>query len=85
MKTYFIFSTLPKYTEYLVDDFPILPIGTVVSFDLKIRDPKMIFKSKDVKGDFYLVKTKYIFSNSKRSGLCQYLEWSPVTAERSTD
>jgi hypothetical protein len=84
MKTYFIFLDLPVHMEYSVIPMPHLAVGTIIEFDLVLRNPKDPRKIREIKGKYYLKNCKLTYiSNekltSKRSGLVQYMEWEPCS------
>jgi hypothetical protein len=84
MKTYFIFSVLPKHVEYFAGtDYPLMQVGSIVNFDLELKDPRLVHKSKRVLGDFYAARCSLRYSNQvgNKAGLRQYIEWVPVKSD----
>lgn len=76
-----MFLDVPKHVELRVDGFPLLEEGTVVNFDLQVKEHGGR-KARDVKGP-YLVKRRVLsFSTGRpsRTGFSQYLEVEPEKA-----
>ena len=79
IETVIIFLDLPIHREFRVGQMPLLSLGTVIEFDLRLENDSKS-KTRDVKGP-YVVKSKKLkyFSKNERSlsGLVQFLEMSP--------
>ena len=78
VRTVFIFLNLVKHIEYKVQEMPLLQEGTILEFDMKIKDFKKI---KEIKGSF-IVKNRILRYSTSRpgyTGLTQYLEFEPHT------
>ena len=79
VRTFLVFLDLPIHYEFRVSDMPVLLEGTIIEFDLSLKDPKSR-KSRRVEGPYIVLRRKLVYSTSKpsTSGLTQYLEFSKV-------
>ncbi len=80
IRTFFVFTDVPKHLELRVGGIPLLTEGTLVEFDLALRNPRNINKTRRIYGIYKLTKRILKFSSSipGKSGLTQYIEWSPT-------
>lgn len=80
IRTIFVFTDVPKHLELRVGNFPLLAEGTLVEFDLSLRNPRNINKTRRISGTYKLTKKILKFSSNTpgKSGLTQYIEWSPT-------
>lgn len=75
--TYFVFLDFPKHIEFRFQDLPLLQEGTKVDFDLTIKNPLDLKKSRKINGT-YVINRSILKIGGKRSGLTQYLEWKLI-------
>jgi hypothetical protein len=80
IRTFLIFKDLPVHFEFRVGDFPNFPNGTIIHFELSLRNPRKPKQVRKVNGPYTIVSSKLIYSNKQasRDGLSQYIELSPV-------
>jgi hypothetical protein len=72
MKTKIVFASLPYHLEHNVgDSFPIIPVGTVIEWDLSFTDRENPSKIRTVTGPRTVTSTKYV--HTSQDGLVQYL------------
>jgi hypothetical protein len=78
--TFLIFLDLPSHFEFRVSKMPVVPLGTIIHFKLRLRNPKDPKRLRKIDGPYSLVRKKLVYSNeiSNRTGLSQYLEFSPA-------
>lgn len=81
VKTFFVFTDLPKHVEYKVHPMPLVPEGTVLRIDrVSLRDPADPRRVRIVEGEHRVVNRRLVYSaSSTLSGLLQYLELAPAT------
>ncbi len=73
VKTFLVFTDLPKHIEYMVNPMPLIPEGTVIRFErLSLRDPSDRRRVRVVEGEHSVLHRHLVYSPS--SGLLQYLE-----------
>lgn len=78
VRTFFVFTDLPKHIEYRVHPMPLLPEGTVLRIDrIPLRDPADRRRVRIVEGEHRVMNRRLVYSTS--SGLLQYLELAPAT------
>lgn len=77
IRTFLVFLDLPIHYEFRATDLPLLPEGTVIEFNLTLKDPRSR-KSREVLGPYKVVKRKLVYNTVKASssGFSQYLELS---------
>jgi hypothetical protein len=75
--TYFIFLDLPKHIEFRSQNLPILSEGLEMDFDLTIRNPRDVRKSKRISG-IHVISRCLLKFGGKHSGIAQYLEWKSI-------
>jgi hypothetical protein len=80
VRTFLVFLDLPKHVEFRTDGFPLLEEGTVVDFDLTVKDPQSTRKPRELKGPYRVKRRVLKFSSGRasKSGFSQYLEFDPV-------
>lgn len=81
VRTYVIFTDLPKHIEFRVENLPTLTVGNLIEFNLLVRDSKFLNKSRKVFG-VYEVTSQTLKYGGKLPGLAQYLELVPVKDRR---
>lgn len=80
LRTYLIFTDLPKHIEYRVHDMPLMPEKASIRFDrVSLRDPSNPRRVRVVDGDHHVLHRRLVYSGT--SGLLQYLELAPGTGE----
>lgn len=79
VRTVFIFRDLPVHMEFRAGQLPILPLGTVLEFDLVLKDPKDKRRSRHITGPYGVASRKLAYSATRPevSGITQYLEFEP--------
>jgi hypothetical protein len=79
LRTFLVFLDLPKHVEFRVEGWPLLEEGTVVNFDLQVKERPDSRKPRDVVGPYRVKRRVLRFSTGRpsRSGLSQYLEMEP--------
>lgn len=79
VRSFLVFLDYPKHVEFRVDGFPVLEEGTVVDFDLLIKDPQGGRKPWECKGPYRLKRRvlKFSMGRPSKSGFTQYLEFEP--------
>ena len=77
VKTFYVFTDLPRHVEFRVQDMPVLEVGCVVEFDLMVRNPKDTGKTFPIIGA-HVVKRRVLKHGGKAPGLVQFLEWEAV-------
>ena len=72
-----VFLDLPIHYEFRVSDIPLLPEGTVIEFNLTLKDPRSR-RQREVMGPYKVVRQKLVYNTARASssGLSQYLELS---------
>ena len=76
VRTFFVFTDLPKHIEYRVQPMPLIPEGTVIRFErLSLRDPSNRRRVRVVDGEHSVLHRRLVYSPA--SGLLQYLELAP--------
>lgn len=70
VQTFLVFRDLPFHTELRMEGFPLLEVGTIVDFDLRVPDPSDRTKTMVVFGDYVVASRKLQY----RDRLRQYLE-----------
>ena len=80
VRTVFIFTELPIHIEFRAGNFPLLGKGTVVEFDIVLKNPRDSTKSRHIEGSYKVQRSvlKYVTGRAGLSGLTQYIEWIPV-------
>jgi hypothetical protein len=79
VRTFSVFLDLPRHIEFRMDDLPLLSMGTMVEFNLIIKNPRDSSKTRSVKGMYVVARTKLQYLNIPgKEGLSQYLEWEPL-------
>ncbi len=78
VRTFFVFTDLPKHVEYRVHPMPLLPEGTILRIDrIPLKDPKDPRRIRVVEGEYCVMNRRLVYS-SVMSGLLQYLELAPL-------
>jgi len=78
VRTFLVFTDLPKHIEYAARPMPVLQDGTVIRFNrMSLRDPSDRRRVRVVEGD-YAASVRLVYEPS--FGLLQYLELSPLPA-----
>jgi hypothetical protein len=82
VRTIFIFTDLPRHIEFRAGELPLLGKGTVVDFNVVIKNPRDSTKSRHVEGPYVVHRAilKYETGRATITGLTQYLEWKPVAS-----
>lgn len=76
VRTFLVFTDLPKHIEYAARPMPVLPDGVVIRIDrIPLRDPSDRRRVRLVEGE-YEVRRRLVYEPA--SGLVQYLELSPL-------
>jgi len=80
VRTFLVFLDLPKHIEFRTGGFPLLETGTVVDFDLTVKDPQSTRKPRELKGPYRVKRRVLKFSTGRasKSGFSQFLEMEPV-------
>lgn len=79
LRTFLVFLDLPKHVEFRVEGWPLLDEGTVVDFDLQVKDSPSARKPRDVIGPYRVKRRvlRFVTGRPSRQGLSQYLEMEP--------
>lgn len=79
LRTFLVFLNLPKHVEFRVEGWPLLTEGTVVDFDLQVKESPSVRKPYDVVGPYRVKRRVLRFSTGRpsRAGFVQYLEMEP--------
>ena len=80
VRTVFVFTDLPRHIEFRAGELPLLAEGTIVEFNIELKNPRDPKKVRRVEGRHKIVRAvlKYETERASASGLTQYLEWKPV-------
>lgn len=80
LRTFLVFLDLPKHVEFRVEGWPLLDEGTVVDFDLRVKDSPSARKLRDVIGPYRVKRRilRFVTGRPSRQGLSQYLEMEPL-------
>lgn len=80
VRTVFVFLDLPRHIEFQAGELPLIPEGTVVQFDIPVRNPRDTKKTRNVTGPYRVARGVLRYSTSRVGsvGMTQYLEWEPV-------
>lgn len=80
VRTIFVFTNLPVHLEFRAGELPLLGQGTVVEFNVVLKNPRDSTKSRHVEGPYRVVRSvlKYETGRVGMAGLSQFLEWQPV-------
>jgi hypothetical protein len=77
VKTFLIFTDLPKHIEWRVSDFPILQEGESIDFDMNLINPRDTKRTRKISGSYIISRRVLKYSTTKPSGFSQYLELIP--------
>jgi hypothetical protein len=79
LRTFLVFLDLPKHVEFRMEGWPLLEEGTVVDFDVHVKDPSGGRKPREVVGPYRVKRRVLRFETERpsRRGLSQYLEMEP--------
>jgi hypothetical protein len=79
VRTFLIFKDLAVHFEFRVGYFPRLPDGTIIHFELSLRNPRKPKQIRKIDGPYMITGSKLIYSNKQasRHGLSQYIELVP--------
>lgn len=79
-RTVFVFLDLPIHLEHRAGELPLLAEGTIVEFDLEIKNPRDPAKKRHIQGPHEVVRSilKYATGRPGLPGLTQYVEWKAV-------
>jgi hypothetical protein len=77
VRTVFIFTDLPRHIEFRAGDLPLLAEGTVVEFNVVLKNPRDRTKSRHVEGPHKVQRMVLKFETGRTGlmGLTQYVEW----------
>lgn len=80
VRTVFVFTDLPVHIEFRAGELPLLVQGTVVEFNVVLKNPRDSTKSRRIEGPYKVHRSvlKYETGRVGMAGLTQYLEWKPV-------
>ena len=76
VKTFFVFTDLPKHIEYRALPMPLMPEGVAIRFDtMRLMDPTDQRRVRKVEGGYRILNSRLVYNTSL--GLLQYLELAP--------
>lgn len=79
VRTFLVFTKLPKHIEFRIKEIPLLSEGTVLEMDIALKNPRNPSKTRRLQGPYRIVKRKLVYSTARPEvmGLSQYLEMVP--------
>lgn len=76
MKTFLVFTDLPKHIEYRALPMPLMPEGTVIRFNpMRLTDPTDRKRVRTVEGGYRILNRRLVYDTTH--ALLQYLELGP--------
>lgn len=81
VRTVFVFTNLPRHTEFRAGDLPLLNRGDEIDFSISLKSLKDLRKVCKVEGPYRIIsrKLRYVTSRIGYLGLTQYIELEPVS------
>ena len=75
--TFFVFLDLPKHIEFRSQNLPLLKEGTIVEFNITLKNFKDPTRNKKILGP-HMINRSILKYGGKRPGLTQYIEWKSM-------
>lgn len=79
VRTFFVFTNLPRHIEWRAAEMPVLHKGLVLELDIALKNPRHPARTRRVSGPHKITGVKLVYSTSRPEamGLTQYLELAP--------